>query len=348
MFIFQLFIQQLGFDINLRQRKSGTWRAMYKSVEKRHDRICKIEDLGVLDEYVYDLTTESGHFHVGPGTTVVHNTDSCFVHLSRELCDGSTPEELVENAHKVGEIMAADITKQFLKPVLMEYESAFEPPFVLLKKKRYFGKLCLPGKNPKVYLKGLECIRRDFCDLTIRTQKEFIHKILDGDMGGAIRHASEVLGRLCAGQIEKKDLVLCKKLSQAPEDYKTIAPHVALTTRLMETKPALAPLPGDRVSYLIRAGREALNERAVLPEEDVPIDWLYYAMKQLIPPIQRILDVVSPTSVLMPSAITAPICKNTMLGKFVTTKKRKKRQRETPVKKLKVPLSDKDIRSFFG
>ena len=79
---------------------------------------------------MYDLSTESEHFHVGPGDCVVHNTDSCFVRLSRELCNGDTVSEYVENAHRIGNEMGEDITRNFLSPVLMEYESCFRLLFV--------------------------------------------------------------------------------------------------------------------------------------------------------------------------------------------------------------------------
>ena len=40
--------------------------------------------------------------------------------------------------------------------------------------------------------------------------------------------------KLYAGQIPVDDLVLSKKLSQKPEDYKTTAPHVELAKDSME------------------------------------------------------------------------------------------------------------------
>lgn len=303
-----------------------------------------VNELKHKEAWVYDLTTDSSHFHVGPGRLVVHNTDSCFVKLSREFCDGKDNRELVANAHVKGEVMAADITKMFRDPVLMEYEMAFEPPFVLMKRKKYFGKKCEPGKEPKTYIKGIECIRRDYCPMVIKTQRHMIDLILDDKIDEAVSYVQEVMARVYAGDIPVDDLALTKKLSQKPEEYKTTAPHVELALRLKGKYQA-----GERVEYFIKAGRMDLNKRGISREELVlyPLDYAYYAEKQLWEPIQRIMDLVVERNVFHRRRVTAPVRAGAMT-KFIKVTKRKRTERVEKEAVVKRKVTDADIRSFFG
>ena len=316
---YQFLAHRLGFKCYIEELKNSFRICFRETLRKK--KYVKVKEIAYKEQYVYDLTTENHHFHVGPGKLVVHNTDSCFIKLSRELCDGEG-KVLIENAHRIGKVMAEDITKQFLKPVLMEYECCFDPPFVLLKKKRYFGNMCLEGKDPKTYMKGVECIRRDFCDLVIKTQKRMIQLILENKIDEAVKYVQDVMHKLHKGEVDVKDLVLSKKLSQPPHEYKTTAPHVELAKRLGEN----GPQAGDRVQYLIRAGYEPLNQRAILVKEasEYRLDYKYYAEKQLHGPIQRILDVVVGRSVFHHQAVTAA-CGSGSIIKFLKVGPRRKR-----------------------
>ena len=227
----------------------------------------------------------------------------------------------------------------------MEYECCFEPPFVLLKKKRYFGNMCLEGKDPKIYMKGIECIRRDFCDLVIKTQKRMVQLILENKIDEAVKHVQSVMERLHKGEVDIADLVLSKKLSQPPDQYKTTAPHVELAKRLGET----GPQAGDRVEYLIRAGFEPLNQRAILVKEAplYPLDFKYYAEKQLHGPIQRILDVVVGRKVFRHQAVTAAIGTGTIV-KYLKVGQRRKRRKIEPENYVPSTITATDIRKYFG
>ena len=185
--------------------------------------------------------------------------------------------------------MAAEITKMFLDPILMEYEKAYAPPFVLYAPKRYFGKKHEPGKRMEIDIKGFECIRRDYCPMVIKTQRKLIEMVLDWKIDEGVAYVQGVMKKICAGQIPIDDLVLSRKLSKKPEDYKTAGPHVELAKRLNGKYQA-----GERVEYFIRAGPEVMSKRAIEREElsKYLLDYKYYAEKQLWKPIQRIIDMV--------------------------------------------------------
>ena len=338
---YQFLIHRLGMKSALTKHAMG-YRVSFRTTNVSQK--FGIEELPTGDHWVYDLTTDNHHFAVGPGKLVVHNTDSCFVRLSREFCDGNSEEELIQSAHSQGEVMAADITQMFLKPILMEYEKAYAPPFVLYMKKRYFGKKHEPGKKMEIDIKGFECIRRDFCPLVIRTQKKMIEMILNWKIDEAVTYVQGVMKKLYAGEIPVEDLVMSKKLSQKPEDYKTTSPHVELAKRLNGKYQA-----GERVEYFIRAGREPLNQRAIEREEiaSYPLDFIYYAEKQLWKPIQRIMDLVIQRNVFRKRAITAPTRSGSMM-KYLKVGDRRKFRKVNDRIFTHAPEMLPDIRSFFG
>ena len=316
-------------------------------------KVLSVYPIGRTNKPVYDLTTESHHFAVGPGRLIVHNTDSCFIHLSREICDGENSQELIEKAHEVGEMMANEITKQFLQPVLMEYENCFEPPFYLLKKKRYMGKRVLPGRDPKVYIKGCECIRRDFAPIVVETQRAMIDLLLENKVDEAIELVQTAYSDLYAGKTPLAKLIMCKKLSQLPEEYKSRAPHVELAKRLQRERPEIAPVAGDRVEYVIRSGREKLFARAITPDEvdKHTIDYAYYAERQLKQPLARIMDLVCDVNQLFPHlAMTAAINKTQLKRLGITATQRAPKRRKLTKLDVAVAktLANKDIRGFFS
>lgn len=338
----------LDINAGVRNRYSGFRLTMYES--KRGDKITQMEELGPTDDYVYDLTTSNHHFHAGVGSIIVHNTDSCFIHLSRAICDGPDSEALISRAHEVGEMMANEITKEFLPPVLMEYESAFQPPFLLLKKKRYIGNLCLPGQKPKPYIKGCECVRRDFAPIVVKTQRKMISLLLEDNISGAIQLIQNTFDDLFAGRIALQDLTLSKKLTQLPENYRSKMAHVELAKRLKRDRPDKAPVAGDRVEYVIRAGFEELYMRAILPDEvdKYVIDYNYYANKQLRKPLERIMELVTDTNIFHERRVTAPLT-NVGIIKFLKRKHVVKSTYTTTIattslKKAKLV----DIRKFFS
>ena len=234
----------------------------------------------------------------------------------------------------------------------MEYESAFKPPFLLLKKKRYIGNLCLPGQKPKPYIKGCECVRRDFAPIVVKTQRKMISLLLEDNVSGAIQLVQDTFDKLFAGQISLDDLTLSKKLTQLPENYRSKMAHVELAKRLKRDRPDKAPVAGDRVEYVIRAGFEELYMRAILPDEvdKYVIDYNYYANKQLRKPLERIMELVTDTNIFHERRVTAPLTnvgiirflkrKHTIGTKKITTKPIV----QTSIKKAKIV----DIRKFFS
>ena len=216
------------------------------------------------------------------------DTDSCFIRLSREVCDGRG-DALVSQAHAVGTAIANDVTKLFLSPILMEYEAMFVPPFVLLKKKKYFGRRCELGRDPVTYTKGVEMVRRDFCPLVTNTQKKMINMILDGRIEESVAFCQGVVNETQRGKKAYTAFVLTKKLTKHPNDYQSKSIHVELAKRL-------GLRVGERVEYLVRKGTGRLYGRGITVSEAndgrYELDYDYY-VDSLKKVLNRILSVVT-------------------------------------------------------
>lgn len=226
-------------------------------------------------------------------TCIYGDTDSVFVKVPRSLVNGKNDEELIKNAHAFGEVMANKITDIFLEPNELEYEKSYKT-FLLLCKKRYAGMKYEPGLPPKMQMKGIECVRRDFAPIVVKTQKAVLEALLqEGDLQKAIRIVRDTVAKFHADEIPLESVIMSKKLSRPPEQYVSKAPHVQLTLRLKKAGKPHA-VSGDRVDFVIHEGAGNISGRACTVKEledgKFVLDRNYYLNKQVIPPLQRVFQ----------------------------------------------------------
>lgn len=275
-----------------------------------------------------DLIENHPVWGIEHGVTCVYgDTDSVFCHLPRSLCDGKTPEETVARAEEIGKEMGEYVDSHFLKPINLEFEKIYLP-FMLIKKKRYCGKKWEDG-HVKIDIKGLECVRRDFCPLLVKTQKAMLSLLMETmDSVAACKIVSSAIEDLAMDRIPLELLTMSKKLSRSPDEYKVMGAHVNLAKRInKERGEQHGFVAGDRVPYVIAKGNShKMSENAVLPEEITSgkfvVDLDYYRNKQMIPPLTRILEKIcdNPTSLFAFLAIKKP----KVTGMFSTWAKKRK------------------------
>jgi DNA polymerase delta subunit 1 len=298
------------------------------------------------------------------GLEIVYgDTDSVFANIPHSMCDTScSKEELIQKVDAIGKEMGEFCTKAFLPPNDLEYEKFYYP--ILLKgKKRYAGHKFEPGLAPKLDVKGFECVRRDFAPIVSKSQKQILVLLCkENDVQGAIEYARGIVLKLLANQIPIEDLTMSKQLTRRPEDYSNPAPHTELAKKLIATQPShIAPKPGDRIEYLIRAGYrgEKTCKRAVTPEEvkngRVVVDTRWYLSNQLQKPLQRIFSMVMDNSseIFEVTAVRqSQIAASSMMSNFVQRSERlvgkRGRKIELMPKRKKVKqMKSMDIKAFF-
>lgn len=241
----------------------------------------------------------------------------------------------VADGMKFGEEAAQLVTEQFVSPIKLEFEKVF-CPYLLMAKKRYAGLYFAsnPDTPDKMDCKGIETVRRDFCDLVQISVDTVLRKILyDRDIEGAKNFVRDTIAKLMTNQVDMSLLVMTKSIGK--EDYSAKVAHVELAKRMRIRDPGNAPQVGDRVHYVIIAGSKAAkqHERAEDPlyvlDNNISLDTSYY-LDCLNKPLCRILEPCIPSSEGGPEALfkggahTMKKVKSFSTGalsKFMTTKK---------------------------
>ena len=293
--------RKLGYNvsINIRCDKPNVFRQTWtKSTQRKSPiKIKKLEYLGQTDGYVYDLTTESHHFHVGPGDLVVHNTDSVMVEFDVGERKG---EDAIKYSWELGERAAEECTKLFKKPNNLELEKVYYPYF-LYSKKRYAAKLWTQGKDGKMNMdyidvKGLQLVRRDNTPYMREVCKELLDVILESNDTStpkalALQRAVELL----EGDVPNEKLILSQQLG---DSYKSDnLPHVQVRNKMRDRQPGSEPQSGDRVPYILCKTwdpRAKAYEKAEDPkyaaDNKMDIDYPYYFLNKFINPICDLIE----------------------------------------------------------
>jgi DNA polymerase zeta len=222
---------------------------------------------------------------------VYGDTDSLFV-----LLDGRSKEE----AFKIGSEIASEVTQANPKPVKLHMDKVFYP-CLLVAKKRYVGmKYESINDTGTLDCKGLEMVRRDGCPLLVRVQEKIIKLLFESrDLSFIKQYLQREWGKIWTGNVRSiEEFVFAKEVRLGTYRQPPIAALVAL--HAMKEDPRAAPLYAERVPFLIvdNCIQSALNEKAISPHQFVSNPQLYrlsasyYIEKVLIPPIQRLLQLL--------------------------------------------------------
>ncbi|KAF7507885.1 hypothetical protein GJ744_010049 [Endocarpon pusillum] len=228
------------------------------------------------------------------GAEVVYgDTDSLFVYLK-----GRTREQ----AFDIGEDIAKTITKMNPRPVKLKFEKVYHP-CVLLAKKRYVGFKYehRDQKEPDFDAKGIETVRRDGTPTEQKIEEKAL-KILfkTADLSQVKSFFQTQCTKIMKGQVSIQDFCFAREVKLGTYSDKGPPPPGALiSARRMIEDPRLEPQYGERVPYVVITGGPGarLIDRCVAPEvllqdAQLELDSEYYISKNLIPPLERIFNLV--------------------------------------------------------
>lgn len=325
--------RRLGYNVSINDRtdKLNVFRQTWTTSTQRKNPVAikKHRVLGLCEGYVYDLTTESHHFHVGPGDLVLHNTDSIMIKF--ECSHLATTEEKIAHAWNEGEKASLLINSKLRKPHNFELEKVY-CPYMLYSKKRYGAKLWEKEKDGKMRVqytdvKGLQLVRRDQCQFVRETCKELLTKIMDSNnVEPAIQFLRERAVALISGEIPPEKLIESRNLSDdgfrtkyGPDDLESYEeenlrrlragkkelkiyarrnlPHVLVRDKMWRRSPGSEPHSGERVRFLLLKTDDR-NAKMCDKAEDVqyalenelPLDYQYYLSNRLKNPANQLLE----------------------------------------------------------
>jgi DNA polymerase elongation subunit (family B) len=286
----------------------------------------KIVNIEVVDntneEEVYDIETEHGTFLAGGITTGImcKNTDSCYVKFPLiNMSNYANINEYMKAIFKIAKECAAGITKEYPKPIELEFEKAMYPYLSQGKKAYAYVEWLTPDKHEEgIELKGLAAVRRNVCEYV----REELTKLIDIFMTCfdeeelKKRYTSFVkksVDDLLFGNINLKTLILSKQLKSSygvRENNTTIdyhwtnekinMPHVRVAQNLRMKDPTNSPKPPERVPFLFieTKNKNALQcDRVIHPDQynegGYKIDTLYYFKHQYEEPLKTIFEVIN-------------------------------------------------------
>jgi DNA polymerase I len=202
-----------------------------------------------------------------------------------------------QEALKIGGEICEIINNEIHHILELKIESVFKA-LLILSKKRYAGWNFEPMENgleESIITKGIETVRRDWCDLVSETLSEVLETILkEQDIKKSVKIVKDKIDQIRAGKMDIDKLVVTKSISKSLKSYKGVQPHIETVKKMQSRDPASAPGVGDRVGFVIVKGLEMISKRAEDPEyvkqRGLKIDSKYYIESQLLPPLERVFE----------------------------------------------------------
>ncbi|KAJ4358509.1 DNA polymerase zeta [Didymosphaeria variabile] len=228
------------------------------------------------------------------GAEVVYgDTDSLFVYLK-----GRTRDQ----AFTIGEEIAEAITRRNPRPMKLKFEKVYHP-CVLLAKKRYVG-YKYESRNQKVPdfdAKGIETVRRDGTPAEQKIEEKALKILFEtSDLSQVKSYFLNQCAKIMEGRVSIQDFLFAKEVKLGTySDRGPPPPGALIATKRMLADPRAEPQYGERVPYVVVTGAPSarLIDRCVSPEtllqnDHIELDAEYYIMKNLIPPLERIFNLM--------------------------------------------------------
>jgi DNA polymerase zeta len=228
------------------------------------------------------------------GAEVVYgDTDSLFVYLK-----GRTRDQ----AFDIGEEIAQAVTDMNPRPIKLKFEKVYHP-CVLLAKKRYVGFKYEHRKQaePDFDAKGIETVRRDGTPAEQKIEEKALKLLFrTADLSQVKSYFQRQCSKIMQGRVSIQDFCFAREVRLGTySDRGTLPAGAMISTKRMLEDPRSEPQYGERVPYVVVTGAPGsrLIDRCVAPETllhdaQLDLDAEYYITKNLIPPLERIFNLV--------------------------------------------------------
>jgi DNA polymerase zeta len=205
-------------------------------------------------------------------------------------------------AFAIGKEIAEAITNINPSPIKLKFEKVYLP-CLLLAKKRYVGfkyDNC-DQVEPTFDAKGIETVRRDGTPAEQMIEERAL-KILfrTSDLSQVKTFFQKQCEKIMKGSVSIQDFCFAREVKLGTYSGKGPPPPGALiSTRRMLVDARAEPQYGERIRYVVATGAPGarLVDRCMPPEEllddeHIELDSEYYISKNLIPPLERIFNLV--------------------------------------------------------
>ncbi|NXX91398.1 DPOLA polymerase, partial [Centropus bengalensis] len=246
------------------------------------------------------------------GREILMHTKEMVQKMNLEVIYGDTDSIMIntnstnlDEVFKLGNKIKSEVNKLY-KLLEIDIDGVFKS-LLLLKKKKYAALTVEPTGDGKYVtkqeLKGLDIVRRDWCDLAKETGNYIIGQILSDQPRDIIveniqRRLIEVGENVSNGQIPVKQFEINKALTKDPQDYpdRKSLPHVHVAMWI-NSQGGRKVKAGDTVSYIIcqdgsdlGAGQRAYAPEQLQKQDNLTVDTQYYLSQQIHPVVARICE----------------------------------------------------------
>ncbi|ERE64155.1 DNA polymerase alpha catalytic subunit isoform 1 [Cricetulus griseus] len=246
------------------------------------------------------------------GREILMHTKEMVQKMNLEVIYGDTDSIMIntnstnlDEVFKLGNKVKNEVNKLY-KLLEIDIDGVFKS-LLLLKKKKYAALVVEPTSDgnyiTKQELKGLDIVRRDWCDLAKDTGNFVIGQILSDQSRDTIveniqKRLIEIGENVLNGSIPVSQFEINKALTKDPQDYpdKKSLPHVHVALWI-NSQGGRKVKAGDTVSYVICQDGSNLTatQRAYAPEQlqkqdNLTIDTQYYLAQQIHPVVARICE----------------------------------------------------------
>uniref|UniRef100_A0A8B9N8U2 DNA polymerase n=1 Tax=Accipiter nisus TaxID=211598 RepID=A0A8B9N8U2_9AVES len=246
------------------------------------------------------------------GREILMHTKEMVQKMNLEVIYGDTDSIMIntnstnlDEVFKLGNKIKSEVNKLY-KLLEIDIDGVFKS-LLLLKKKKYAALIVEPTGDGKYVtkqeLKGLDIVRRDWCDLAKETGNYIIGQILSDQPRDIIveniqRQLIEIGENVINGKIPVNQFEINKALTKDPQDYpdRKSLPHVHVAMWI-NSQGGRRVKAGDTVSYIICQDGSDLSasQRAYAPEQlqkqdNLTVDTHYYLSQQIHPVVARICE----------------------------------------------------------
>ncbi|XP_071994025.1 DNA polymerase alpha catalytic subunit [Engystomops pustulosus] len=246
------------------------------------------------------------------GREILLHTKEMVQKMNLEVIYGDTDSIMIntncnnlDEVFKLGNKVKSEINKSY-KLLEIDIDGVFKS-LLLLKKKKYAALIVEPTADGKYItkqeLKGLDIVRRDWCELAKMAGNYVISQILSDQPRDTIveniqKKLMEIGENVINGIVPISQYEINKALTKDPQDYpdKKSLPHVHVALWI-NSQGGRKMKAGDTVSYVICQDGSNLSasQRAYAPEQlqkqdNLSIDTQYYLSQQVHPVVSRICE----------------------------------------------------------
>ncbi|XP_072546026.1 DNA polymerase alpha catalytic subunit isoform X2 [Salminus brasiliensis] len=246
------------------------------------------------------------------GREILMHTKDMVQKMNLDVIYGDTDSIMIntnstnlDEVMKLGNKVKSEVNKLY-KLLEIDIDGVFKS-LLLLKKKKYAALMVEQhgeGRyTTKQEFKGLDIVRRDWCDLAKECGNYVLGQILSDQNRDAIleniqQHLIEVGEKVASGNIPVNMFEIHKALTKDPQDYpdKKSLPHVHVALWI-NSQGGRKVKAGDTISYIICQDGSNLgaSQRAYAPEQlqkqpGLSLDTQYYLSQQVHPVVGRICE----------------------------------------------------------